>query len=405
MIQWQTPWEEKEMAASLPSPREKADALATVMDSALSIQDAPTADEVLSDSEGDEPPPYMASPLPSPAPQNTSDAVPKSANLPEVWRMYQKLQYIPWKHYMPPSAQLSSDASTVTIVDVPKDHTAEIVSRIILDQIRLPPQQMVRIQGRHQTWTDANKSLDFDLTLNLTPYFLDDEGSSSEVTVAWQTGCQEGSRTVNNTKGDSIQTEITSGLERCYRNKQLPSRYIPPFPHSSSPDHPSIILHRVPTNFSKSAISTSLLGLMGYIRYKGDIEITFPTTSTRVILNLPPLPSPGSDPPKRKSLFSSLVSSLSGEKSSYTVRAEWPFASHPVQVDELGSTTEDPGRTFTTKSEAAWFADWEAVIRRAAVRKQTTQLGLDAWMQNMTDPLRKAEMPSQAWGVHAYQTC
>ncbi|KAF2223318.1 hypothetical protein BDZ85DRAFT_281256 [Elsinoe ampelina] len=333
------------MATSVtPSQKrvDKGDALASVMDSALSIHDSPQV-EGSSDSDGDEPPPYMASPSPAsaPAPAPVPNSTAKPPDTPEIWRIYEKLQKVPWAKYMPPSAQLSADASTVTIVNVPQDHNAELVSKIIVEQLSLRPQQFVRIQGRHQTWGESKKVPDFDITLNLTPYFLDDTGS--------------------------------------------------------------IILTRHPTNLYKPSITTSLAGLMSYLHFKGDLEVTFPTTSTKVIINLPALPPPpGADPPKRKSLFSSLVGTVTGEKTSYSVKAEWPFASHPVEVDDFGGVFESPERTFTTKSEKAWYQDWEALIRRAVVRKQTTSLGVDTWMQNMTDPLRKAELPTTSWAVHAY---
>ncbi|PSK34449.1 hypothetical protein B9Z65_8775 [Elsinoe australis] len=383
MTNHQTPWEESEHAMSLSSPRsEKGDALASVMDSALSMQDTQPAYETDSeDADDEEPPPYHPS---SPAPVASPLSVPTTSQvedpkIPEVWRMYQKLQSIPWTRYMPPRAQLSSDASTVTLVNIPENHTAETVSKVVLEQLNLPPQQHVKVIGRHQDWSGSKKVVDFELTLNVTPYFMGAHGESP-VTVNWQSGCEMGART---TTGEAVGKEVESALVRCYRNKTVPQ---------------SIVVDRTITNWDKSYVCTSIHGLLGTVRYKGDVEITFPTTQTKVVINLP-----SKDAPKeKKGLFSSFVQSVAGYKTSYTIKAEWPYASHPVNVDELGSRSSDPARTFTSKSESAWFTDWEAVIRRAVVRNEKTILGLDSWMQNMTNPLRKAELPTSDWGANKY---
>ncbi|PNS20043.1 hypothetical protein CAC42_1490 [Sphaceloma murrayae] len=359
----------------------KGDAVACILDSVLSTEEAEAA--YASEFESDErPPPYdAASSVPardSSAHQPSSSDRSSSSKVPEVWRAYQKLQSVPWTRYMPPAAQLSSDTSTVTIVNIPKDHTAGLVTRVILEQLALPPQQNVKIVGRHNTW-EGNKAIDFDLTLNLTPYFISDDGTST-AKVSWQSGCEEGS---GSAAGDAVQTEIESAMARSYSNKTIPQ---------------NIVIQRALTNWDKAYVATCIHGLLGTTRYKGAVEITYPTSQTKVVIQLPSQEAAT----EQRGLFSALVQSVTGNKVSYTIKADWQYSSHPVNTDEHGSRSTDPNRSFTSKSEAEWYADWEAVIRRAVVRKERTMLGLDAWMQNMTDPLRKAELPGSDWGANAY---
>lgn len=77
--------------------------------------------------------------------------------------------------YAPIDAKLSTDLGTKTIVDSTLCKSSQAFSKLLAEQIAIPPIPEIRIRGIHRGW--SGDELDFDIRLNLMRYFLSRDGS------------------------------------------------------------------------------------------------------------------------------------------------------------------------------------------------------------------------------------
>lgn len=135
-------------------------------------------------------------------------------------------------------------------------------------------------------------------------------------------------------------------------------------------------------NWDVGYIEGQLRTLIASIGYKYAVDITFPSTYSRVTVH---------SPDKINKVFTAVESFFSGTKKYEVVKVVWPYASAPPG---------DRDRRFAVQSEESWWHDWKDVIRYAIVTRRQGWVTVEDRLDSLMAPEPDRKLRSQKlWSV------
>jgi len=279
-------------------------------------------------------------------------------------RMIPGVPNLDFAAYAPVDAKLSTDLGTRTIVDATLCRSPQAFSKLLAEQIAIPPIPEIRIRGTHRGW--SGDEVDFDIRLNLMRYFLPRDGSTNSSYTKLVSAGRKKSRLVDSPV-DGVRVE----------------QWAKEFCKDSSQDKIFVITRKL-TNWDQEYLIGRLHGLLQSCGYKGTPEITFPVYHHSIIV-------------KPSSSFSSALRSAFIGSERYELEVCWPYASHVPGEDS--DSEQRPTRRCLVRSEMGWFKDWRSTLRAAVLQRKRGWVGENDWIENaMREPV--AEGTPMPWGEH-----
>jgi hypothetical protein len=145
-------------------------------------------------------------------------------------------------------------------------------------------------------------------------------------------------------------------------------------------NHYRFIFERVVTNWDTSYLEGRLHSLIASLSYRGLVEIRFPITHNRVVVQ---------SPDKVNRLFTNVTQLFTGTKKYAVVKAVWPYASVPPGV---------ANRKFAVQSEEAWWNDWKDAIRGAVLSRRKGWVTVEDRLESLMTPPKDGG-PVGEWGL------
>lgn len=140
-------------------------------------------------------------------------------------------------------------------------------------------------------------------------------------------------------------------------------------------------LERVVTNWDTHYLESRLHSLIASTAYRGQVEITFPMTHSKVIVH---------SPDKVNRLFTNMTHLFTGTKKYAVVKAVWPYASVPPDAGD---------RQFAVQSEERWWNDWKDAIRHAILSRRQGWVTIEDRLEFLMAPMKDVVRPAE-WGGH-----
>lgn len=324
-------------------------------------------DYVVNDEESDLPPAYSAHSL---SPASSSASTSATARSQTFGHTIPGLPPLNFTHYSPLSSKVSSDHSTITIVDANLCKSPQALAKFLQEQISIPPLPEIRIKGVHKEW--SKEQCDFDIRLNLLRYFLPREGDPF---YTYTNLVSSGSGKAKLKISSADNAGGITGVEQ----------WAQAFCADPATDKSFIITRKI-QNWDQEYLVDRLHGLLQSLNYRGQASIIFSFHHSRTIL---------------KSTSGSFLRNAFISSEKYEVEACWLYASHIPGIEDSDDGNEHGGeharRRCLVRTESGWFRDWRTVIRRAVLGKRKGWVGLEDWIEAAMLP-PEAEKAPAAWG-------
>lgn len=268
---------------------------------------------------------------------------------------YPGLPKIDYRLYSPPLFKLSSDSTTLSSKAEYLSANASALVTLLRTQATVPPKPQIHLKGTR------GRKVDFDVKLNLMPLLVpEDERRRMDYTrcvgpdeLAYRGG----------TRPDVLPVVGQGGMEEWARHFVEDKATIKTF-----------MLERVVANLDVEWIEGQLRSLVASTKYKGQVDVTFTVTHSRVQVQ---------NPDKVNGFFTSVTSMFSGKNRYEVVKVVWPFAT---------TKNGEANRRCVVQSEDVWWKEWKDPIRYAISQKRqgwvTVEDKLEAVMEgkgNNTD--------------------
>jgi hypothetical protein len=212
----------------------------------------------------------------------------------------------------------------------------------------VPPKPHIHLVGAR------GRKVDFDVKLNLMSLLVPDNPKQRMDYIRCVGDGETAFR--GGTKPDVIPDVGDGGLEEWCR------RFV-----DDTASVKSFALDRVVANLDTTWIEGQLRSLIASTDYKGVVNIFFPVTHARVMVQ---------SPDKVNKFFTSVTTLFSGKHKYEVVQAVWPFAT---------ARSGEPGRRCIVQSEEVWWREWRDVIKYAVATNRkgwvTNEDKLEALME------------------------
>jgi hypothetical protein len=144
----------------------------------------------------------------------------------------------------------------------------------------------------------------------------------------------------------------------------------------------SFVLDRTVTNWNTTVLEARIRTLLAALKYKGNLEITFPITQTKLVVVAPPATSDDYSPFIR-------------------IGSTWPYANkmgeEPASLDDGA----EEARLCTAQSEEKWWEIWNGAIAVAVMGKKTGLVEIkDVILRALEGGLMKFTGPAEEWGMN-----
>jgi hypothetical protein len=292
-------------------------------------------------------PPYSG-PSHSSLPREAMAAEPSSTTTTKL-RTYPGLPKIDYNLYTSPLFDLSADCTTLSTKAQYLSSSASALLSLIRSQASVPPKPQIRIVGKR-----GAHRVDFDLKVNLMGLLIPEDSTQrmdyircvGEGETAYRGGFKKG-----------VLPDVGSGgLEEWCRRFVEDESQVKTF-----------TLERVVANLDTEWIDGRLRSMIASTQYKGLVEITYPITHARVVVQTPD---------KVNKFFTTVTSFLAGKKRYEVVQSVWPFATTPKG---------EPSRKCIVQGEEDWWREWRDAIRHALSMRRvgwvTSEDRLEALME------------------------
>ncbi|KAH0434335.1 hypothetical protein CcaCcLH18_05448 [Colletotrichum camelliae] len=246
---------------------------------------------------------------------------------------YPGLPRLDYKLYSPPNFSLSNDCIVLSSKSDHLSANANALLSLVRTQASIPPKPLIHMKGTR------GRKVDFDIKLNLMGLLVPDDTSKrmqyircvSEGEMAYRGGV----------KPDVIPEVGDRELEEwCRRFVEDPAQV------------KSFALDRVVANMDTMWIEGQLRALLAATQYKGVLQVSFPVTHAKVVVQ---------NQPKTNKFMTSMKKLFSGKHKYEVVQSVWPFAT---------AKSGDEGRRCAVQSEEVWWREWRDPIRYAVSQKR-----------------------------------
>lgn len=246
---------------------------------------------------------------------------------------YPGLPVLDYRLYSPPMFELSGDGTTITGKASYLSENAKALSALVRSLASVPPKPQIHMIGTR------GRKVDFALKMNLMSLLVPKDPARRAAYL-----------------------RLVKPDEQAYRGGYQPSLK-PDVPDGSLEgwcqrfidDQSSIkvfTLERVVSNLDANWLEGQLRSLVAATGYKGVVNIQFPVTHAKVVVQ---------NPDKVNKLFTS-VSALFTGKSRYEVaKSVWPFADRK---------SGEPGRECVVQTERVWWEEWRDPIMFALTARR-----------------------------------
>ncbi|KAH8681288.1 hypothetical protein BX600DRAFT_505001 [Xylariales sp. PMI_506] len=248
-------------------------------------------------------------------------------------QFYPGLPYLDYRQYSPPMFELSADTTTISSKATYLSENVKALSTLIRTLATVPPKPQIVVTG------NRGRKVDFSIRLNLLNLLVPEDPRNrmeylrliNKDEVGYRGGQQAA---VKPDVGDG-------GLEEwCTRFVRDPANV------------KTFLLERVVANLDTNWLEGQLRSLVATTEYKGVVNVTFPVTHSRVIIQ---------NPDKVNKFFTSVSTLFMGKSKYEIVKAVWPFAT---------SKNGDPSRKCLVQSEKTWWEEWKDPIKYAIATKR-----------------------------------
>lgn len=317
------------------------------------------SDEVFAaDSRPPTPPPYSGPTSPNRA--TSGQSRPRNE-----LRCYRGLPRLDYQLYCPPLFELSSDCTTLSSKAPYLSESAEALGNLIRTQATVPPKPLIHVVGTR------GRRVDFDIKLNLMTALIPDDSKQRLDYVSYVRKGELAYR--GGVKPDVLPEIGDGGLDEWCRR----------FVEDEAPVK-SFTFSRVVANLDAPWIEGRLRSLVASTGYKGVVNVTFPVTHARVVVQ---------NPDRVNKFFTSMATLFSGKHKYEVAYAVWPFAT---------TRHGDEGRKCVVQSEAAWWGEWQDSIKYAVVTKRhgwvTLEDKLEALMEGKGKGVDIVDWGPVEWG-------
>ncbi|CAK7264220.1 hypothetical protein SEPCBS57363_000970 [Sporothrix epigloea] len=274
----------------------------------------------------------------------------------KVYPRYPGLPYIDYRLYSPPLFDLSPDKTAIKSLAPYLSATASALVNLIHTQATIPPKPLIHIQG------NRGSNIDFSVKANLMPLLISEDPRRRMNYVRCVGRGELAMRGGNSSKPSAFpeieSSDASSAIEAwCRRFVEDPASV------------KSFVFERQVANMDIGWLEGQIRSLVAKTGYKGVVQVTFPVTHARVIVQ---------SPDKVNKFFTSVATLFTGKSTYEVVKAVWPFATH---------RSGDPGRKFAVQSEELWWKEWRDPICYAISTKRsgwvTNEDKLEALMEGV----------------------
>jgi hypothetical protein len=283
----------------------------------------------------------------------------------EFLRPVSALASVDLVNYAIPESTISKDKTTVTTTFPAYASDPRALVDLLKAQVALPPIALVHIRGTHPEHGGfGTATVDFDLRLSIMPLLVRPETDRWQYLTVSELGNNDGTRL-----SGVMEAEEQSRLEGWAQ------RFC-----ASPATNKSFIIERSVANWDTDYIEGQIRSLIASVRYTATLEISFPSTFTRVVVR-PAAPS--------SSKWLGWLPKLEAANNfpSKPVQAIWPYANKPP-----GKTA----RTCASQTEQEWWQVWKAPIRNAILNKRQGWVAVEDWVESSMGV--NASQPWKDWG-------
>ncbi|KAM3515632.1 hypothetical protein MY11210_000810 [Beauveria gryllotalpidicola] len=273
---------------------------------------------------------------------------------------YPGLPKVDYRIYSPPLFKLSSDLTTLTSKAEYLSSNAAALVTLIRTQASVPPKPYIVVKG------NRGRKVDFEVKLNLMALLIPEDGRARMDYIRCVGHNEVAYR--GSARPDVLPEVGDGGLDEwCRRFVEDPAGI------------KSFTLERVVANLDVSWIDGQMRSLVASLKYKGNVEITFVVTHSKITVQ---------NPDKVNQFFTSVTSLFAGKNKYEVVKSVWPFAS---------SRSGEPGRKCAVQTEETWWREWRGPIGYAIAQKRqgwvTVEDKLEAVMEG-----KGSNMAPVDWG-------
>lgn len=274
---------------------------------------------------------------------------------------YPGLPKIDYRIYSPPLFKLSSDLTTLTSKAEYLSSNAAALVALVRTQASVPPKPYIVVKGHR------GRKVDFEVKLNLMALLIPEDGRGARMDYLRCVGHDEVAYR-GSSRPDVLPEVGEGGLEEWCR------RFV-----EDGAGIKSFTLERVVANLDVGWIDGQLRSLVASLKYKGDVDVTFVVTHSKITVQ---------NPDKVNQFFTSVTSLFAGKNKYEVVKSVWPFAS---------TRSGEPGRKCAVQTEETWWREWRGPIGHAIAQKRqgwvTVEDKLEAVMEG-----KGSNMAPVDWG-------
>lgn len=144
----------------------------------------------------------------------------------------------------------------------------------------------------------------------------------------------------------------------------------------------SLTFERTVTNWNTTLLEARIRTLLVNLKYKGNLEITFPVTHSKIVVVAPPAPA------------DFVLFARTGKS--------WPYANRIDEQTADQGNSDGNARVCTTQSENDWWQIWNGAIASAVLDKRVGWVETkDVILSALNGRYVDIPGPAEEWGVNS----